>query len=223
MWQGQKRWRCCTIFVLGNMNINILQNDLNFLEKNVNKPKGKIVISSDAKNHIGFCSTLGWKQLIKVPTRITSNTSILIDHILTCSSEKIVQAGITETSLSDHQLIFCTSKIKRTKPNKDSYLTFCSMKNFSTEIYEEALGKLSFPDLFQIKLQFYYIMIFNQIKQIKNLGLGPFLKRVLCFYFYVFLFFWVSYVHLLLFVITFVFLYISADLIIDFNLYPRIN
>ena len=152
MWQGQKRWRCCTIFVLGNMNINILQNDLNFLEKNVNKPKGKIVISSDAKNHIGFCSTLGWKQLIKVPTRITSNTSILIDHILTCSSEKIVQAGITETSLSDHQLIFCTSKIKRTKPNKDSYLTFCSMKNFSTEIYEEALGKLSFPDLFQIKL-----------------------------------------------------------------------
>ena len=57
----------------------------------------------------------------------------------------------------------------------------------------------------------------------RNLGLDPFFKTVLCFYFYVFFFFCVSYVHLLLFVITFVFLYISTDVIIDFNFYPRIN
>ena len=60
-----------------------------------------------------FCSTLRLKQLIRVPTKITSNTSTLIDHILTSSSKKEVQAGIVETSLSDHQLIFCASKIKR--------------------------------------------------------------------------------------------------------------
>ena len=35
------------IFVLGDMNINILQNAANLLEKNVNTSKGKIVISSD--------------------------------------------------------------------------------------------------------------------------------------------------------------------------------
>ena len=134
------------IFVLGDMNINILQNDVNLLGKNVNTYKGKIVFSLDVKNNIEFCSILGLKQLIKVPTRIKSNTSTLIDHILTSSSEKAVQPGIIETSLSDHQLIFCTRKIKRAKPNKHNYLTFPSMKNFSTEIYEELLGQLTFPD-----------------------------------------------------------------------------
>ena len=100
------------------MNINIVQNGVNLLEKNLNTSKGKNVISS----------------------------SFLIDHILTSSSEKVVHAGIIETSLSDHQLIFCTREIKRAKPNKHHYLKFRSMKNFSTEIYEEALGKLTFPD-----------------------------------------------------------------------------
>ena len=84
------------------------------------------------------------KQLIKVLTRITFYTSTLIDHILTNSSEKVVQTGIIETSLPDHQITFCTRKIKRAKPNKHNYLIFCSMKNLSTEVYEKALGKLTF-------------------------------------------------------------------------------
>ena len=99
-----------------------------------------------SKRYIEFCSTLGLKQLIKAPTRITSSISTLIDHILTSSSEKVVQVGIIESSLSDHQFIICTRKIQRAKPKKHNYLTFRSMKNFSTEIYEEALGKLTFPD-----------------------------------------------------------------------------
>ena len=37
------------IFVLVDMNINILQNSVNLLEKNVNTPKGKNVISSNVK------------------------------------------------------------------------------------------------------------------------------------------------------------------------------
>ena len=59
---------------------------------------------------------LGLNQPIMVPAKIIFNN--LIDHILTSSSEKVVQAGIIETSLSDHQIIFCTRKIKREKLNK---------------------------------------------------------------------------------------------------------
>ena len=62
-------------------------------------------------------------QLIKVPIRITCNTFTLIDHVLASSSEKVVQAGITETSLSDIELLFCSrEKIKTEKPNKHNYL-----------------------------------------------------------------------------------------------------
>ena len=67
------------MFVLGDMNINILQNGGNLLEENVNTSKGKIVISSEVKNYIEFWSTLGLKQLIKIPTRITSNTPTLMN------------------------------------------------------------------------------------------------------------------------------------------------
>ena len=128
------------------MIINILQNGVNLLENNVNTSKEKIVISSDVKSYTEYCSTLELKQLIKVPTRISSNTSTLIDHIITSSSEKVVQAGITETFLFDHQLNFCARKTKRVKPNKPNYLIFPSMKNSSTKKYKEALGKLTFPD-----------------------------------------------------------------------------
>ena len=128
------------------MNINILQNGVSLLEKNLNTSKGKTVIIPDVKSYIKFCSTLRLKQLIKAPTRITSSTSTLIDHILTSSSEKVVQAGITETSLSAHQLIFCTRKTKRAKPSKHNSIIFRSVKNFSIEIYEKARGKTTFPD-----------------------------------------------------------------------------
>ena len=74
------------------MNINILQNGVNFLKKHVNTSKGKTVISSYVKNFTEFSSTLGLKQLVRVPTRITPNTSTHIDQILTSSSEKVVQA-----------------------------------------------------------------------------------------------------------------------------------
>ena len=119
------------------MNINILENGVNTF-------KGKIAIRSDVKNYIEFCSTLVLKQLVKVLTRIKSNTCTLIDHILRRSSEKVVQAGIIETSLSDHQLIIWTRKFKKAKPKKRN--SFEVHSNFSTKIYEEALGKLIFPD-----------------------------------------------------------------------------
>ena len=55
-----------------------------------------------------------------------------------------MQAGIIEKSLSAHQLNFCTRKIK--KPNKHNYITIRSIKHVPVEIYEEALGQLTFPD-----------------------------------------------------------------------------
>ena len=52
---------------------------------------------------------------MKHPTRITCHTSTLIGHIITNCEEKVTQCGVIDTSLSDHQLIFYTKKIKRVK------------------------------------------------------------------------------------------------------------
>ena len=41
------------------------------------------------KKYLEFCKTFGLKQLIKSPTRVTPNSSTLIDHILTNTDEKL--------------------------------------------------------------------------------------------------------------------------------------
>ena len=62
-----------------------------------------------------FCQIFSLQQLITCPTRVTCNTYSLNDHILTNSAENIFQSGIIDRGMSDHQLTFCTRKVKRTK------------------------------------------------------------------------------------------------------------
>ena len=50
-------------------------------------------------------------QVISEPTRITSNTSTLIDLFITNNRESIVHSGVYSLSISDHNLIFAIRKI----------------------------------------------------------------------------------------------------------------
>ena len=76
--------------------------------------------------------------MIKGPTRTTCRTSTLIDHILTNTQEYISQSGIIDTAVSDHSMIYCTRKI--------SGITFRSLKNYSEDVYKEALEEVSIPN-----------------------------------------------------------------------------
>ena len=51
---------------------------------------------------------MGLKQLIKIATKVTC-------HTLTSSSEKVVQEGIIERSLSDRRLIFYIKREKNVR------------------------------------------------------------------------------------------------------------
>ena len=49
--------------------------------------------------------------------------------------------------MSDHQLIFCTRKISKIKAGgAHKYLNFHSLKNYTTDYYEEALQQVDFPN-----------------------------------------------------------------------------
>ena len=67
-----------------------------------------------------LCQIHSLKQLITCSTRVTCKASTLIDNILANSTEKIFQSGIIDSGISDHQLIFCTRKVKRVKFHKHS-------------------------------------------------------------------------------------------------------
>ena len=83
----------------------------------------------------------GLEQLIISPTRVTCSTSSLIDHTLTTFPEKVLQRGIIDVGLSDHQLICCTRKFSLTKVGTHKQITFRSLKNYTAEAYKDALRK----------------------------------------------------------------------------------
>ena len=83
-------------------------------------------------------------EIIKEPTRITCSTSTLLDHILTNSSEKVSQKGVIDVGISDHQLIYCTRKIKRIKHNMHNQIQVQSLKKYSAEIFTNALKTVQF-------------------------------------------------------------------------------
>ena len=67
--------------------------------------------------------------------------STLIDHI-----DHISQSGIIDTAASGHSMVYCTRKISRAKYNKLKEITFRSLKNYSEDVYKEALEEVSIPN-----------------------------------------------------------------------------
>ena len=117
------------IYILGDININTVINGKSIFGKVKNIGISAFQIPSIAKQYYEFCSMLSLKQLIESPTRITCNSSTIIDHILTNSCEKIVNSGVIDLSLSDHQIIFCTRKLMRQKFNFHKQIKCRLLKN----------------------------------------------------------------------------------------------
>ena len=162
------------LFILGDNNINILNNGENIFDKYKVMSKKKSNFGAVAKKYAQICSTLGLKQLIKHPTRITCHTSSLIDHIITNCEEKVTQSGVIDTSLSDHQLIFCTRKIKRVKTNNHKQISFRSLKNYSMENFERELKNIALPNYEKFSdVNSAYNDIVNKITQVIN-NLAPY-------------------------------------------------
>ena len=104
------------IYLLRDFNINLLQNGKFILKENQSY-KLKSSSSALVNKYKEFCQTFSLTEIIKEPTRITCSTSTMLDHILTNSSERVSQKGVIDVGISDHQLIYCTRKIKRIKHN----------------------------------------------------------------------------------------------------------
>ena len=132
------------LFIFDDSNVNFLDNGENILDKYKDMNKRESNFGVIPKKYAEICSKLGLKQLIKHPTRKTCQTSTLIDHIIRICEEKVTQSGAIDTSLSDHQLIFCTKKIKKVKANNHQQISFRSLKNYLMGNFEE-LKNIAFP------------------------------------------------------------------------------
>ena len=132
-------------YLLGDFNINILQNGENVFEKKLSNSKLNSV-PFIVTEYLDFAFSYSLKQLISTPTRATENTATMIDHVLTNSPHKIIKSGVVEVNLSDHELINSTRKTTKLKSNKHNELNICSMKNYTAEGFVELLKKIDFPN-----------------------------------------------------------------------------
>ena len=70
-----------------------------------------------------------------------------------------------DEGISDHQLIYCTRKIKRIKHNMHNQIQVRSLKKYSAEIFTNVLKTVQFPNL-QIYYNFYIEAKYNTQKLI---------------------------------------------------------
>ena len=119
------------VYILGDLNINLINSQKH-------TPNG-------IKRYKEFCSLHGIEQLLPLPTRITKNSSSLLDNVLINSADRISQFGIVNVGLSDHQLIYCTRKITRTRLNAHKYVKMRSLKYYSEDLYVKKLKEIDFP------------------------------------------------------------------------------
>ena len=98
------------------------------------------------KGYLDFCFFFSMEQLISIPTRVTSKTAILIDHVLINSSQKVSHYGVIELGISDHNPVYCTRKIPPLKLNKHNYISIRSTKYYTKEKVLELLRKTDFPN-----------------------------------------------------------------------------
>ena len=133
------------IHLLGDFNINLLQNG-NYILNRKGMAACQGAVHTLINKYQEFCQIFSLKQLITCPTRVTCNTSFLIDHILRNSTEKIFQSGIIDCGMSDHQLTFCARKVKRAKLNKHNNVFLRSLKHYTVTVFVEELQKDDFSN-----------------------------------------------------------------------------
>ena len=114
---GQLRSDCDT-FILGDFNINY--DDVN---------------CSLFKSYESVLKLFDFTQLIKDPTRVTTTSKSVIDHILCNVGEKVCQSGVISLGLSDHYLTFCTRKSTKCTFNKHNNVKIRSTKEYDKDSF----------------------------------------------------------------------------------------
>ena len=127
-------------YILGDFNINILQDKR----------------SNSASEYINLIVNHGAMLVITILTRVTSNSSTLIDHIITNNTELDLNPAVIEVDISDHFPVLCI--ITKLRPQ----LTYESKKMLYRD--KSSFRVDSFCENLEVKL----INVFSQQPELNN-------------------------------------------------------
>ena len=105
------------------------------------------LVPSDHKEIKSVLASLGLKQLISTPTRITRESKTLIDIICSNEPEKINSVKVISAGMSDHELICCSRKVNNVK-NHARIITCRNFANYEQKLFCEELESMNFNQVF---------------------------------------------------------------------------
>ena len=88
----------------------------------------------------------GFKQSIKKPTRITENTSTIIDDLLTNPLENAVRTDVITTNFNNHEMIGAIKKCQHKYQPKT--IRSRNFRNYNKENVKIEIGNINFDPLF---------------------------------------------------------------------------
>ena len=120
------------IYILGDLNCNLLKTD-----------------NRDAKALNKFCHSYNLTQLINSPTRVTEGSKSLLDVIIVSETKQVQKAGVMESSISDHDLVYVALRLKKAR-TKPVFITTRSFKRYNSQAFNNdvALAPWSVVDAF---------------------------------------------------------------------------
>ena len=149
-------------FFLGDFNTDILakRNNLNSALK-------------------GFLSVFDMCQLIDEPTRTTTTSKTAIDLIVTSDKEKVSQSGVLPYCISDHNVIYCTRKVKKYQVNKHNVQQIRSMKMYSAGALIDRLRSVNWLEVLNdedvnsawTKFSVLFLKVIDEIAPVKTVRL----------------------------------------------------
>ena len=80
--------------------------------------------SLSQNDYLNTIKSNGFSSLITNPTRVTTTSQTIIDHILTNVHDSVLTPGVFYYKLADHYPIFCkvSTSVGHTTKNDDSYM-----------------------------------------------------------------------------------------------------
>ena len=83
------------LYIMGDLNCNLLSTECREL-----------------KSLTSFYESFNLSQLIAAPTRVTESSWSLLDVILASQTKQVVKAGVMDSSISDHDMVFAILHLK---------------------------------------------------------------------------------------------------------------
>ena len=133
------------ICIFGDCSIHLYSNDSYILAKEIIVNSKSV--TSDDKSYHEFCIFFGLKKFIIALTRVTS---IAVPQLMTIFQpsfpKRVTQSEVTDIGLFDHQLIYWTRKIYRSKRGSHKQIKFRSFNHHTFDLFEQELSKLNFAN-----------------------------------------------------------------------------